>query len=102
MNKLAIQQRRAGFAAFFISGICAISSGVVVSLLQEEMGFAYGTTGTLLAMMNIGNLAAGFAVAFLSNFSSFFCHFISNIGYIFIVYFFADIAKASRYFRGCI
>ena len=43
MNKLAIQQRRAGFAAFFISGICAISSGVVVSLLQEEMGFAYGT-----------------------------------------------------------
>ena len=66
MNKLAIQQRRAGFAAFFISGICAISSGVVVSLLQEEMGFAYGTTGTLLAMMNIGNLAAGFAVAFLS------------------------------------
>ena len=40
MNKLAIQQRRAGFAAFFISGICAISSGVVVSLLQEEMGFA--------------------------------------------------------------
>ena len=66
MNKLAIQQRRAGFAAFFISGICAISSGVVVSLLQEEMGFAYGITGTLLAMMNIGNLAAGFAVAFLS------------------------------------
>ena len=66
MNKLAIQQRRAGFAAFFISGICAISSGVVVSLLQEEMGFAYGITGMLLAMMNIGNLAAGFAVAFLS------------------------------------
>ena len=39
---------------------------MVVSLLQEEMGFAYGITGMLLAMMNIGNLAAGFAVAFLS------------------------------------
>ena len=66
MKNLAIGQRQAGFVAFFISGICAISSGVVVSLLQEELGFAYGITGTLLAMMNIGNLAAGFAVAFLS------------------------------------
>ena len=34
---------------FFFSGICAISSGVVVSLLQEQYGFAYGMTGTLLS-----------------------------------------------------
>lgn len=53
--------RNAGFATFFISGICAISSGVVVSLLQEKYGFAYGVTGALLAMMNCGNLIAGFA-----------------------------------------
>ena len=66
MKNLDIRQRRTGFFAFFISGICAISSGVVVSLLQEELGFAYGTTGTLLAMMNVGNLAAGFAAAFLA------------------------------------
>ena len=33
--------RNAGFATFFFSGICAISAGVVVSLLQEEYGFAY-------------------------------------------------------------
>ncbi len=66
MKNLDIRQRRTGFFAFFISGICAISSGVVVSLLQEEVGFAYGTTGTLLAMMNVGNLAAGFAAAFLA------------------------------------
>ena len=63
---MEIRQKQAGFFAFFISGICAISSGVVVSLLQEELGFAYGTTGTLLAMMNVGNLAAGFAAAFLA------------------------------------
>ena len=28
--------RNTGFATFFFSGICAISSGVVVSLLQEQ------------------------------------------------------------------
>ena len=38
--------RNAGFVTFFFSGICAISSGVVVSLLQEQYGFAYGMTGT--------------------------------------------------------
>jgi len=37
------------FITFFFSGICAISSGVVVSLLQEQYGFAYGMTGTLLS-----------------------------------------------------
>lgn len=61
-----IRKRNAGFAAFFISGICAISCGVVVSLLQERLGFDYAMTGTLLSMMNIGNLAAGFAAAFLA------------------------------------
>ena len=51
--------RNAGFLTFFFSGICAISSGVVVSLLQEKYGFAYGMTGTLLSLMSIGNLLAG-------------------------------------------
>ena len=62
MNEQQILARRrsAGFAAFFFSGVCAISSGVVVSLLQEQYGFAYGVTGTLLSLMNIGNLVAGF------------------------------------------
>ena len=32
----------------------------MVSLLQEQYGFAYGVTGTLLSLMNIGNLVAGF------------------------------------------
>ena len=62
MNEQQILARRrsAGFAAFFFSGVCAISSGVVVSQLQEQYGFAYGVTGTLLSLMNIGNLVAGF------------------------------------------
>lgn len=32
---------------------------MVVSLLQEEYGFAYGMTGTLLSLLSIGNLLAG-------------------------------------------
>ena len=58
MEKEQIFQRNAGFFAFFLSGICAISSGVVVSILQEIYGFAYGMTGTLLSLMSIGNLLA--------------------------------------------
>ena len=57
--------RNTGFATFFFSGICAISSGVVVSLLQEQYGFAYGMTGTLLSLMSIGNLLAGLMIGVL-------------------------------------
>lgn len=65
MEQYSTKQRNAGFYAFFVSGICAISSGIIVSLLQERMGFAYGMTGTLLSLMNIGNLIAGFATGAL-------------------------------------
>lgn len=63
METREIQPRlfRMGCLAFFFSGVCAMSSGVVVSLLQEYYGFAYGMTGTLLSLMNVGNLVAGFA-----------------------------------------
>ena len=54
-----------GYSAFFLSGICSISSGVIVSLLQEQYGFSYGVTGTLLACMSIGNMAASFAAGML-------------------------------------
>ncbi len=59
------QLRLTGFIAFFLSGISAISSGVVVSLLQERVGFSFGVTGTLLSMMSIGNMAASFATGLL-------------------------------------
>lgn len=57
--------RNVGFVTFFLSGICAISSGVIVSILQERCGFAYGMTGTLLAIMSIGNMVASFASGIL-------------------------------------
>ena len=59
MEQQSARLRNTGFLTFFFSGICAISAGVVVSLLQEEYGFAYGMTGTLLSLLSIGNLLAG-------------------------------------------
>ena len=56
--------RNTGFAAFFFSGICAISSGIVVSLLQQKYGFNYAVTGTLLSLMGIGNMLAAFIAGF--------------------------------------
>jgi len=60
-----VRQRNTGLAVFFLNGLGAISSGIVVSVLRERYGFAYGLTGTLLALMNIGNLVAGFAAGVL-------------------------------------
>ena len=57
--------QKTGFAAFFLSGICAISSGVIVSILKDLYGFSYGTTGTLLSFMSIGNMAAAFLAGML-------------------------------------
>ena len=65
MEQQSARLRNTGFLTFFFSGICAISAGVVVSLLQEEHGFAYGMTGALLSLMSIGNLIAGFLVGVL-------------------------------------
>ena len=65
MNEQKTRLRNAGFVTFFFSGICAISSGVVVSLLQEQYGFAYGMTGSLLSLMSIGTLLAGFLTGVL-------------------------------------
>ena len=61
MNSLDKRLQMSGFITFFLSGICSISSGIVVSLLQERYGFDYNVTGTLLSIMSIGNLMAGFA-----------------------------------------
>ena len=61
MNSLDKRLQMSGFITFFLSGICSISSGIVVSLLQERYGFDYNVTGTLLSIMSIGNLMAGAA-----------------------------------------
>lgn len=61
----AKQLRTTGFTVFFLSGICAISSSVIVSVLQETYGFSFGITGTLLSAMSIGNMVACFAAGML-------------------------------------
>lgn len=67
MEQQSARLRNTGFLTFFFSGICAISAGVVVSLLQERYGFAYGMTGTLLSLMSVGNLLAGLLIGMLSS-----------------------------------
>ena len=47
-----------GMAAFFLSGICAISAGVIVSLLRDRYQFSYSFSGTLISAMSIGNVVA--------------------------------------------
>lgn len=56
---------RTGYFAFFFSGVCAVSSGVIVNILQERYGFSFSLTGTMISMMCIGNMAASFAAGFL-------------------------------------
>ncbi len=53
------------YPAMLLSGICASSSGVVVSLLIERYGLGYQWSGLLLAVLSVGNLAAGFAAGTL-------------------------------------
>jgi len=50
--------RRTGYLTFLLSGVCAISSGIIVSFLQDLHGLSFGVTGSLLSMMNIGNMYA--------------------------------------------
>ena len=48
-----------------LSGLCSISSGIIVSLLQEKYGFSYSFSGILLSIMSIGNMAACFVSGIL-------------------------------------
>ena len=62
-----MNNRTVGMGTFFLSGICAISSGVIVSLLQEKYGFSFSTTGMLLSFMSVGNICAAFLSGILPN-----------------------------------
>ena len=57
MNK---RLAKVGYITFLLSGICAISSGIIVSVLQQKYGLSYGMMGTLVSLMNIGNMVAAF------------------------------------------
>lgn len=56
---------RAGYIGFSLNGLCAISSGIIVNILQEKYGFNFSTAGTMLSAMSIGNMAASFAAGIL-------------------------------------
>ncbi|MBQ9010144.1 MAG: MFS transporter [Clostridia bacterium] len=49
---------RSGMIAFFLSGICSIASGIIVSLLRDRYQFSFSFSGTLVSVMSIGNMAA--------------------------------------------
>lgn len=57
--------RNAGFILFFLSGICAISSGIVVSILRDSHDLSFSSTGTLLSIMSAGNIVASFLAGVL-------------------------------------
>jgi len=56
---------RRGILAFALSGVCAMASSNIVKLLQQILGFDYTMTGSLLSLMNIGNLCASFLAGVL-------------------------------------
>jgi fucose permease len=49
---------RTGMLCFFLSGIGAISAGIIVSLLRDRYDFNYSFTGTLVSAMSVGNMIA--------------------------------------------
>lgn len=60
-NRLA----KTGYIAFMFSGLCAISSGIIVSILKEKYALSFSMSGTLLSLMSIGNMLASFAAGIL-------------------------------------
>lgn len=66
-NAIHSKLRHTGYITFFLSGICAISSGVVVSLLKDRYGFSFSLTGTLLSAMSVGNMVAGFICGLMTS-----------------------------------
>ena len=47
-----------GMAAFFLGGVCAISAGIIVSILRDRYQFSFSLSGTLVSTMSIGNMVA--------------------------------------------
>ena len=61
MNDLIRARKRyyyTGMAGYFFSGICSISVGVIVSLLQDHYRLSYGFMGTLVSALSVGNMLA--------------------------------------------
>lgn len=48
----------AGMTAYFLSGICSISSGIIISMLRDRYQFSFSFSGTLVSAMSVGNMVA--------------------------------------------
>ena len=59
------QLQMTGYLAFFLMGVCAMSTGIIVNRLQSLYGFSYSVAGTLLSMVSVGNMAATFLAGML-------------------------------------
>lgn len=51
---------RGAYLAMLCNGLCASSSSVVLAILRERYGLSYDFAGLLLALVSVGNMAAGF------------------------------------------
>ncbi len=65
-EELAKHWRQCAFQSMFIAGLCATSTSVVVSILQQQWDLSYSMTGTMLSMVVVGNITASFLVGVLS------------------------------------
>ena len=51
--------------AILFGGLCASSASVVLPLLRSRYALSYDFSGLLLALLSVGNLAAGLLSSFL-------------------------------------
>ena len=58
MDDIGRRYYRTGMACYFLSGICAISISIVVSLLQDHYHLSYGFMGTMVSALSTGNMLA--------------------------------------------
>lgn len=65
LKKSAAQR---AYTAMFFDGLCVSSGSVILALLRQHYQLSYDLSGTLLAMLSVGNLAAGLMCAALPRF----------------------------------
>lgn len=65
MEQQSTRLRNAGFATFFFSWHLLHPCGDGGQPAAGALGFAYGMTGSLLSLLSIGNLLAGFLIGVL-------------------------------------
>lgn len=65
MDKQDRRWVRGANTALFFSGLSASSGSIVLALLRQRYGLSYDFAGLLLALISVGNMAAGFLAGLL-------------------------------------